>query len=185
MAENEWLLTSLEAKRKSFENDEILLPSRQFEMFQPWLDLLLEDDQSLQKRSKSRRSVRTRVRTLLVDVYVNLGMDVFFLCTSASTITQLATVKPIGILSQLQRWWETVQHPSTLSNVARQIDERHSLKTLIKTHSERNDSVSNLSKAASEQTSYGNRVLFNLSNMKLTEGRSITYIFSHSRTYFK
>lgn len=94
--------------------------------------------------------------SLFVSTYLVLSPRQFpsgiFWYTSATTVSQLTTVKPTGILSQLKRWRAVVQHPATLTSVAKQIGERFSLNTQFTSISRTSDSTLNLLEAASEPT---------------------------------
>ena len=128
MEHDGWLLQSLEEQRQSFVNTVNLIPSHHYERFRPWCDLLEENDESLQKRSRSRRSVRVRARKLLMHIYVELGPDVFYLCTLTSNITKLATVE---LTPTLRQWWNSVQHPQILSTIARNVCDYYSVEGLV------------------------------------------------------
>jgi len=58
------------------------------------------------------------VRILLADILAAFGSEVFLLCTLSATITQLATVTQTGLLSGVDKWWRSVNHPTGLTAVA-------------------------------------------------------------------
>jgi hypothetical protein len=101
MERNNWFFHLLEEERKTFNNKNFTLLSRQVNAFRPFYELLQEEEASINKRSSARKSVRLRVRALLEDVFTTLSLEVFLLCTLSTSITKLAIVYPKGLLLDL------------------------------------------------------------------------------------
>ncbi|KAK7178077.1 hypothetical protein PSPO01_15877 [Paraphaeosphaeria sporulosa] len=85
---------------------------------QTWRDLLQEDEESSNKRSKQRRSERKRARNLLVDIHSTVGPEAFLLCVLATSISKWATISPEVIIPKLRTWWKTALHPEGLTAIA-------------------------------------------------------------------
>ncbi len=102
MASHTWFIKQLESVLLTFDNDTHSLPKHQNNAFQPCYELLTEDAISLAKRSKQRRSIRLRARTLLVDVFKGIGREMFLLCTLATRILLLATIEIKGLVLALR-----------------------------------------------------------------------------------
>jgi hypothetical protein len=115
-----WLVQQLEDAKDIFDEDAYPLMTEQEDKFGRMLGLLKEDDLS-RGGSVQRRQRRIRARRLLVDVGLHLGAEVLFLCTQATSISQLATVNPKGLLPDLHRWWASSSHPKGLTAVANQL----------------------------------------------------------------
>lgn len=62
-----------------------------------WKEILTETDESLKKRSSSRRNVRRRARYFARKVYAVNG-SLFVLCSLSYTISGLPTIPPGGFL---------------------------------------------------------------------------------------
>src|SRR5436190_1032896 len=74
---------------------------------------------------------KPQVRTLLADLFLGLGPEVFLLCTFAAPITKLTTVIQQGLLPDLGKWWKRVSHPRGLTEVANKLCETSLISTLI------------------------------------------------------
>jgi hypothetical protein len=131
MASQAWFIEQLERDRATFEDNAYPLPKYQSDAFQLCCELLREDATSLAKRSKQRRSVRLRARTLLVDVFTGLGCEMFLLCTLATNISTLATIPIKDLVPTLRRWWKGVSHPNGLTETANKVCEANSISALI------------------------------------------------------
>ncbi|KAF2174656.1 hypothetical protein K469DRAFT_705270 [Zopfia rhizophila CBS 207.26] len=127
---SDWLVEQLEAERAMFEEDTYPLTTSQVGKFESMHDLL-KDKASLKIGSSQRQGRRTRVHNLLADIGSGLGAEVFFLCTQATTITQLATVNQKGLLPALCKWWSRALHPKGLTNVANQLWDSYSVSIFI------------------------------------------------------
>ena len=130
MVSHTLFVEQLEKVRLTFDDDTYPLPKHQHTAFQLCSELLSEDDVSLASRSKQRRSVRSRARTLLIHVLEGLGSELFFICTLATSISTLATVVLDGLLSLLRQWWEGVPHPRGLTIHATRLCEAGVIKAL-------------------------------------------------------
>lgn len=124
-------IEQLERERATFGDGACHLSTYQTGPFQLYCELLREDATSLAKRSKQRRSVRLRARTLLVDVFSDLGCEMFLLCTLTTTISTLATIPIKGLVPALRRWWKGVSHPNGLAETANKVCESNSINALI------------------------------------------------------
>jgi hypothetical protein len=83
-----------------------------------WIELYLEDDISLQKRSSSRRSIRRRARYFVRRVFNTMGAELFTLCSLTFYITSLPTIKSEFFYTQLNEWWISKGHQPSLSKLA-------------------------------------------------------------------
>jgi hypothetical protein len=144
MASHTWFIQQLESTRLMFNDDTYILSQKENNSFQACYELLKEDAISLAKRSRARRSVRSRARNLLVDVFKGTGRDTFLLCILAACISTLATVEIKGLVPALRQWWTTVRHPKGLTVTANQVCEANLIDSLIVPTGKRN-----LSKTAS------------------------------------
>ncbi len=121
------LIELLETERRAFDDDAYPLPKHQIDRFRSCCELLVEDDDSLRKRSKQRRSCRAKVKTLLGDVFLSVGPEVFLLCTIAATISTLGQVVLSHLVPDLRRWWNAVAHPTGLTKTANTLCKIHSI----------------------------------------------------------
>ena len=131
MASNGWFLELLDCERATFDDDAYPLPKHQKDAFELCCELLKEEETSMANRSKQRRSIRYRARTLLSDVFSGVGPEVFLLCTLCTTISKLATVSLKVLIPELRRWWKTVSHPTGLTETARELCEANSISSLV------------------------------------------------------
>jgi hypothetical protein len=115
-----WFILQLDIKRQTFEESIRPLNKKESQSFQSWLDLLQDTNKSLPKPSRSNRSRRSIARTLLKDIFLNLGPDVFLLCTLAISYTRLAEsrLRSENLTSLVRSWWSTVSHPKGLTATA-------------------------------------------------------------------
>jgi hypothetical protein len=98
IASNIWLIEQLEKERAIFDDNTYPLLSDQTDAFKSCYDLQREDAVSLEKRSKQRRSQRVPARTLLMDVFLGVGPEVFILCVLALPMSKLDKLKPKGLI---------------------------------------------------------------------------------------
>jgi hypothetical protein len=131
MPSRTWFIEQLETEKAKFDDDACHLSTHQSGAFQLCYELLREDVTSLAARSKQRRSVRLRARTLLVDVFNDLGCEMFLLCTVATTISTLATIPVKGLVPALRKWWKGVSHPNGLRETASKVCESNSIRSSI------------------------------------------------------
>jgi hypothetical protein len=131
MAPHTLFIKQLAREKATLNENAHLLSENQGKSFQLCCELLREKATSLAKRSRSRRSVRLRARSLLVDVFTGLGPEVFLLCTLAASISNLATIPKKGLVPELRRWWKTVSHPKGLTEIANQACQANSISGLI------------------------------------------------------
>ena len=92
---------------------------------------LKEEETSMAKRSKQRRSTRYRARTPLSDVFSGVELEVFLLCTLCITSSKLATVSLKILIPELRRWWKTVSHSAGLTEPARELCKANSINSLM------------------------------------------------------
>lgn len=105
-----WLIAQLKKEKEHFEDEVNWLAYGQVKRVEACDDLLKEGTNSLAKGSKKRRSARLRVRSLLVDAFLDVGQEVFLLCTLAVTISNLATIQLGSLVPKLRDWWKSVSH---------------------------------------------------------------------------
>ena len=131
MSSTRWFVELLDCERATFDDDAYPLPKHQKDSFELCCELLKEEETSMAKRSKQRRSTRYRARTLLSDVFSGVGLEVFLLCTLCTTISKLATVSLKTLIPELRRWWKTVSHPAGLTETARELCKANSISSLV------------------------------------------------------
>lgn len=131
MKSHVWFLEQVERVRSTFDDDTYPLPQHQKHSFDLYVELFQEDAISFAKRSKQRRSVRLKARTLLSDVFTSLGSEVFFLCALAVAISTLDTVEIKGLVPTLREWWAKVSHPKGLVETANKVCTASSISALI------------------------------------------------------
>jgi hypothetical protein len=129
-----WLLEAIEAERASFNDEKVPLLSCHAAALKTAIKLLQEDEGSLKKRSKQRRSERLKARTLLVDIYTGVGPEVFMLCVFATTITKLEKVPPKVAVPQLRALWKTKRLPKGFSETTTELCNAYSIDALISSH---------------------------------------------------
>ncbi|KAI9780729.1 MAG: hypothetical protein M1816_002682 [Peltula sp. TS41687] len=129
MATHKWFIELLESQRATFDDEAYPLPKYQSDAFQSCYELMREHPFS--KRSKQRRSTMMQTHTLLTDVFLSVGPEVFLLCTLSTSISKLATITLKGLVPELRRWWKTVSHPQGLSKTANELCQANSVDTLV------------------------------------------------------
>ncbi|QVM05880.1 hypothetical protein D8B26_000587 [Coccidioides posadasii str. Silveira] len=90
------------------------LLSYQINAFLSYYDILREDDASLAKRRKQRRSERNRLRDLLIDIFIGVGAEVYLLCTLALPISRLSAEKSRDFIPKLRLWWKDAPRPDLI-----------------------------------------------------------------------
>lgn len=133
---NESLIQQVEIEWKNFDESTRALTAKQSKAFDVWCDLLREGDVQLKKRSKERRSKRLRARALSERVFMELGPEVFLLCTLATSITKLAENPRENLVPDLRKWWATVPHPQGLTKTANEVCEVKLIAELIATRNQ-------------------------------------------------
>ena len=116
MTGNEEFYALLAATKAQIERDPINVVTSLKENFQPWDELIGEDDQSLQARPSATRSNRKRVRDLLRYLRDVSGPEVLLLCVLATTRTKLGKVTRDGLLPELERCWTSIKRQDALSD---------------------------------------------------------------------
>lgn len=127
----ETFVEQLEIERSGFDDDAHPLPRYQYDAFCLCRDLLLESDVSQAQRSRQHRISRQRVRNLLIDVYRDLGAEVFLLCTLAASITKLATITHKDLFPKLRTWWKAAACPHGLTEIASELHDAHLSDALV------------------------------------------------------
>lgn len=120
MANVSWFFERMEEERESFACVEIYVPSR-LSAFKPWSELLMEDEERLSQRSAAARSVRRRVKSLLIDICSTLGVEVFALATFSAPMSKLYKVDAKTVLPGLCTWWKNNSHPESLACLSRDL----------------------------------------------------------------
>jgi hypothetical protein len=127
-----WLIDQLAKERETFNDDVYPLNDNQNKRFESYLELLREDENSINKGSIQRTSRRRKVRMLLRNIFLSLGVDVFLLCTLSTSITELAQVQESGLIQHIGDWWKTDHHPPKgLLETAAIACKTHSIKDLL------------------------------------------------------
>jgi len=124
----------LEAELATFSDRLVPLLSYQIQAIQTVYDLLNEDGESIQNRSKQRRSEVSRARELLIDTYLRIGPEVFLLCTIALSISALAKLKPQQILPELDQWWKSAEHPEGLKSAAEKFCNENHVDSIVSSY---------------------------------------------------
>jgi hypothetical protein len=130
MALHTSFLKKLTREKAKLNESDNLLSDRQGRAFRLCCDLLRENAASLATRSKSRRSVRLRARSLLADVFTSLGPEVFLLSTLGTSISDLATIPTRGLIPELRGWWKAASHSKELTELAHQACDANSISSL-------------------------------------------------------
>lgn len=130
-ANDGWVIESVEKEHATFDDEPQPLLSWQIRAVESYRELLQEDQISLTKRSKQRRSERLRVRTLFGDIFIALGPEVFLLCVLAGPISRWNSVTPRDIIPELRRWWKNRPHPHGLSTMATEACESYAIRNLV------------------------------------------------------
>lgn len=89
-----------------------ILPDRQNGQLKRWAEVLTESNESLKRRSKQRRSVRSRARNFAKNVHA-IAADLFVLCSLSFAISVLPSIPDGSFYDYLRNWW-TTQVPTAL-----------------------------------------------------------------------
>ncbi|KAK3612806.1 hypothetical protein LTR22_028452 [Elasticomyces elasticus] len=114
MSKDDWFYEEVERRRMLFETNPSYARTDLIKKFQPWANLLCEDDESLRKKPSSSRSVRARQRRKARAILANLGPQVLLVCTLATNVTQLHSLEEEHLIPQLENWWVEAVHPKGL-----------------------------------------------------------------------
>lgn len=128
------LIQQLEGKVRTFHDETRSLLSYEQELFKLCVDLLTETAKRLKALSPSWRSTRLQARTLLCNVFSNMGPEVFLLCTVTISISKLAEGNHAARenrVSAIKEWWTTVTAPERLKILASQLCEAHSIRVAV------------------------------------------------------
>lgn len=109
-----WLRPRLEYQTSRIHST---LSDRQQDQLNSWVEILTETDDSLKRRSKQRRSVRSRARSFAKRVY-SIAVELFVLCSLSGTISDLPTISDGAFYDQLLRWWRTQIPTKPLHGIA-------------------------------------------------------------------
>ena len=113
------------------------LTSEQKKQLNTWLDLYAETEESLKKRSKSRRNIRRHACYFMKKVlaFENIGHELFIPCSLSFTISGLPTIRTGDLYDQLEQWWKTIQPHGIISIVAsgvvEQLEKAGQVSTLV------------------------------------------------------
>jgi hypothetical protein len=122
----------LEAKAKTFHENNRSLRTEEEKLFKSWLTLLEETYDTLEERSTSWRSTRVQARTLLCDIFAKIGPEVFLLCTLTTTISKLAEPNlRKNCVPALEAWWMTTTAPKRLTELASERCKKHSISNTV------------------------------------------------------
>jgi hypothetical protein len=81
-----------------------------------WVTLYTETDESLRKRSRTRRSVRRKARYFARRVYV-IDARLFVLCSLSYTISGLPVIPRGTFYDEIGEWWKLKAVPKPLSDI--------------------------------------------------------------------
>ncbi|KAL4960577.1 uncharacterized protein BDV14DRAFT_182304 [Aspergillus stella-maris] len=113
------IIQKLETRRRLFGPEPIDLVKTQEEKATQILTLWRDAD------PRTRGWARNRARTLMESVYINFSVEVFFLCSLSTSITELAKIDPIICASSIREWWSEADHPAGLTHTAKSFETRH------------------------------------------------------------
>lgn len=119
---DDWFFDGLDRWRKLFVTNPSYATTELRKKFEPWNDLINENDKSLEKRPSASRSLRSRKRRKLRAVLKELGPEVLLLCTLATTMTRLQFVNEEHLVPRLMQWWSTVEHPAALEEATAELE---------------------------------------------------------------
>lgn len=126
-----WLIEQLEKELGNFDDETRSLISAQEEKFELCKQLLEEDSATLAAKSYQTQRKRIRARSTLGDIFHGLGSEVFVLCALAASVTNLGSLTQRGLIPELRKWWQSTPHPNGLAEVAEELCEKNSIRTLM------------------------------------------------------
>jgi len=133
---NSWFISLLVDELGTFEDETHPLLERQQAAFSACYALLREA-LSLNQIPKQSYSRKKRAYTLLVDVLLGVGPEVFLLCTLSSNISKLATVEQKNLITDLRKWWKSSEHPPGLTTIAKTLCEANNIYELVRSKRKR------------------------------------------------
>jgi hypothetical protein len=105
----------LEAQLLKIQNP---LTEEQQKQANTWIDLLTESEESWNRRSKQRKSVRRQARFFARKAYT-IGEQLFVLCSLSYSISALPKI-PTGLFyDKLEQWWNSIVQPKCLKDVTK------------------------------------------------------------------
>lgn len=123
-------IKQLDEVKELFRETKVSLSTYQKHQFEECFTLLREDELTPVKGER-REDRRKRTRTLLADVFLVLGSEVFLLCTLAASITKLSEIRQRKLIPALQKWWNDTAHPQGLTETAAELCRDYSISTLV------------------------------------------------------
>jgi hypothetical protein len=130
MASMSWFLGRMEEERESFACEQIYAPSR-LTAFRRWNELLSEDEENLSQRSASAKSIRRRVKSLLIDIHTTVCVEVFALATFSAPMSRLYKLDAKTVLPELRTWWTNASHPESLVSFSRDLAKKFDITQII------------------------------------------------------
>lgn len=108
----------LRKELETFDDDARPLLSSQLNAFQACSKLIKEQPLARMQITKKQRYGRLRGRTFLLDVFHNLGPELFILCCLTISISELSRIGQKDAVPKLREWWKCVNHPRGLTEIA-------------------------------------------------------------------
>jgi hypothetical protein len=108
----------VENEEAKFDDDTCPLRDDQLAAFHSCCELFQQD---LTLVSKAQRYRVLRTRKLLRDVFLHIGVEVFLLCSLATSITVLGKLDLEDLFPKLRRWWKSVTTRTGLRETARKL----------------------------------------------------------------
>ena len=133
------LISQLEAWRAKFPEEDCPTLQSEKSRYEAMLRLITKTKtQILEYPSRGAQWRRGRARLLLLEIG-SIGAEVFFLCTQATTLSQLAEFDQREATTAVRTWWSSASCPSSLTRVAKELWDTYSLDRIVPT--QRNNST--------------------------------------------
>lgn len=110
------LFKLLDEEVSYFDDNATQLLSPQLESFSTISKIMSEIDE--EKITKQRKADRIRIRSVMTDVLLMLGPEMFLLCAVALPISRLLSVKHRMLFKILRDWWNISPRPRGLTTTA-------------------------------------------------------------------
>lgn len=130
---DEELLELLDIARKSFSNDYIPLHDTKIAAIKKCADLVAIDRSSI-----VRNALKSRAHTILTDIG-KYHPEVFVLCSIATTITRLGSLKSKDYIRKLREWWDNAKKPDGLRQTVEQLAD------ILPSHTKQSEAVAKFS----------------------------------------
>lgn len=107
----------LEAERRKFDDEDYTPHPRLMQRCKAACRLLKSDLPNQPRQTRERNSNAQHNLAAILEK----SADLFVLRSLTSTLTQIGSKREYGLVPVLFKWWTSVQHPESLSNISRQI----------------------------------------------------------------